>query len=320
MHNLQSLDKSVFTQGFMKRQYSYYIILAIINMSGLILSVGIFFITDSILILILGLAFLTFFRVQIGFLGHDLAHDQVFKNRKYNRFFGYLSGTLIMGVSHGFWRSTHNAHHDHTNQGDNDPDFPFLRDAEFFKSFPGGVFILRNIHLLFFPSFMLGYYMYIVQSLQFIFTKITAVKIYELFLLIVNFIAYASLFIVTMGVTQGIIFLLLHFVFIGIYMGISFAPNHLGMEEIQEDETYERYFQIITSRNLYPGFLVNYIFGGLNYQIEHHLYQTMPRKNYPEVAKIVKQYCTENNIPYRETTFLGSYKEIYASLKEFSKS
>ncbi len=320
MHNLQSLDKSIFTKWFMKRQYHYYLTLAIINLVGLFWSIAIFFLTNSLFLLVIALAFLTFFRVQIGFLGHDLAHDQVFKTRAYNRFFGYLAGTLVMGVSHGFWRSTHNAHHDHTNQGDHDPDFPFLRDPTFFKSFPGGTFILRHIHILFFFSFLLGYLMYLVQSLQYIFTKITPVKIYELLLLLVNFIAYSSLFIYTMGLIQGITFLVLHFVFIGIYMGISFAPNHLGMEEIHQDDTYERYFQIITSRNLYPWFWVNYIFGGLNYQIEHHLYQTMPRKNYPEVAKVVKLYCAEQNIPYRETTFWESYKEIYISLKHFSKS
>lgn len=103
-------------------------------------------------------------------------------------------------------------------------------------------------------------------------------------------------------------------------MSLSFAPNHYGMEVIPEQEEYKRVFQITSSRNLYPSWIGTFLFGGLDYQIEHHLYPTMPRKNYKKVGPMVKAFCKKNNIQYVETSLLGSMKDIYSVLKAQSKA
>jgi len=113
---------------------------------------------------------------------------------------------------------------------------------------------------------------------------------------------------------------LIHFLLAGIYMSLSFAPNHYGKEVIPEDVEYERVFQITSSRNLNPSWIGSFVFGGLDYQIEHHLYPTMPRKNYKKVGPMVKAFCQKHNIPYAETSLIGSLKEIYTALKAESKA
>jgi len=56
--------------------------------------------------------------------------------------------------------------------------------------------------------------------------------------------------------------------------------------------------QLWTTRNMTPGILTDWICGGLNYQIEHHLFPTMPRHNLSRATLKIKAFCKENNLPY----------------------
>ena len=61
-------------------------------------------------------------------------------------------------------------------------------------------------------------------------------------------------------------------------MGCSFAPNHKGMPTIAPEEELDFLRrQVLTSRNVRGGLLTDFALGGLNYQIEHHLFPSMPR-------------------------------------------
>ena len=53
------------------------------------------------------------------------------------------------------------------------------------------------------------------------------------------------------------------------------------------------------------------IFGGINHQIEHHLFPNMSNQHYPIIAPIVKKFCEENDIPYvHEETLVGAYRSF----------
>ena len=61
-------------------------------------------------------------------------------------------------------------------------------------------------------------------------------------------------------------------------MGCSFAPNHKGMPVLSAGHTLDFLRkQVLTSRNIRGGWFVDILLGGLNYQIEHHLFPSMPR-------------------------------------------
>jgi fatty acid desaturase len=94
----------------------------------------------------------------------------------------------------------------------------------------------------------------------------------------------------------------------GLYMGCSFAPNHKGMPIIggDQDVDYLRR-QVLTSRNVRGGIFTDLLLGGLNYQIEHHLFPNMPRASLRRARPVVRAYCAEQRIPYCETSLIGSY-------------
>jgi len=61
------------------------------------------------------------------------------------------------------------------------------------------------------------------------------------------------------------------------------------------------------SRNIRGGRVTDFAMGGLNYQIEHHLFPSMPRANLKRAQPIVRAYCAANGVAYTETRLLQSY-------------
>ena len=102
---------------------------------------------------------------------------------------------------------------------------------------------------------------------------------------------------------------------VGVYLGCSFAPNHKGMPVLSEDQQSDFLRrQVITSRNIRGGWLTDFALGGLNYQIEHHLFPSMPRPSLRLAQEPVRAFCEQHGITYCETGFFASYVQVLRHL------
>ena len=89
----------------------------------------------------------------------------------------------------------------------------------------------------------------------------------------------------------------------GLLMGASFAPNHKGMPIIAHDAKLDFFSkQVRTSRNIRGGWWATILMGGLNYQVEHHLFPSMARPYLAKARLIVREHCATLNVPYTETS------------------
>ena len=105
----------------------------------------------------------------------------------------------------------------------------------------------------------------------------------------------------------------------GIYNGMVFAPNHKGMPVFAAGTELDFLSgQVLTSRNVRGHPLTDLFYGGLNYQIEHHLFPTMPRNNLHRAQPIVRAFCAEAGLSYGETGPLGSMRAILGHLHAVS--
>ena len=94
----------------------------------------------------------------------------------------------------------------------------------------------------------------------------------------------------------------------GVYMGASFAPNHKGMPIIAEGARLDFFSkQVRTSRNIRGGWWATILMGGLNYQVEHHLFPSMARPHLSKVRVVVREFCETHDVPYTETSLWRSY-------------
>jgi fatty acid desaturase len=71
---------------------------------------------------------------------------------------------------------------------------------------------------------------------------------------------------------------------------------------------------VLTSRNVRGGRVVDFALGGLNYQIEHHLFPSMPRSNLRHAQTIVLAFCANRGVRYHESRLIASYAETLRHL------
>ena len=259
---------------------------------------------------------------QIAFLGHDVGHKQVAGSTRVRYLLGLLHGNLAVGMSIGWWLDKHNRHHAHPNHTDLDPD---VAPAAFLIFFPEqgagrrGLFgwATRHQALLFFPLLLLEGLNLHVSSVQALRSRTVRGRRLEALILAVHMTAFVVAPFLVLSPWQAVAFLGVHQAVFGVYMGCSFAPNHKGMPTLTpaEERDYLRR-QVLTSRNVRGGRWVDLLLGGLNYQIEHHLFPSMPRPNLRRARPVVVAFCAERGIRYCETGLLASYRLVLGHLHE----
>ncbi|GGM33246.1 fatty acid desaturase family protein [Dactylosporangium sucinum] len=254
---------------------------------------------------------------QVALVAHDLAHKQVFKGRRWSEALGMLVGNLGIGMSYGWWMNKHTRHHANPNHEDHDPDVApdilvwSTRQAENAK----GLARLIGGHQaqLFFPLLLLEGFNLHVSSAR----AIPGVKRrwLEGILLYGHIALYLAAAFLLLPPGMAIAFILVHQALFGLYLGCTFAPNHKGMPMLTaEDELDFLRKQVLTSRNVRGGVWVDVVLGGLNYQIEHHLFPNMPTPNLRKAQPIVEAHCREIGVHYESATFVDSYAQALRHL------
>jgi fatty acid desaturase len=92
----------------------------------------------------------------------------------------------------------------------------------------------------------------------------------------------------------------------------------LDAEKARNLDFYE--LQIITGRDVQPNLFNDWFTGGLNYQIEHHIWPTLPRHNFHLVRPQVVALCKKHGIDFHETSLLKGVSEVLDRLYCISKS
>jgi fatty acid desaturase len=265
----------------------------------------------------LGIAvFLAFVFAQIDFVGHDAGHQQIFESRQANQVAGLLAGNLLTGLSFGWWVPKHMAHHAHPNVVGQDPDIgagvaALSFTPEIARNRRGaGRLMARYQAWLFLPLLLLegaGLHISGVDSLVRRRDRHAAM---EGLLLALHGALYLTAVFWVLSPLRAITFIVVQQGLYGLYLGCSFAPNHKGMPVLQDDSDLDFvHRQILTSRNVAGGRFISFLLGGLNFQIEHHLFPSMPRANLARAQGIVRAFCAEHDIAYNEDSLSGSYAQ-----------
>ena len=262
--------------------------------------------------LLLGAVVLAVTSTQLGFLGHDVSHQQVTRNRRSSRRLGLATANLMGGLSYGWWIAKHNAHHAHPNDLTKDPDVRtgvLVFDSSQARVRRGlAAWTTRHQAALFFPLLLGEAVNLHVASIRWSWSGGTRSRTTERVLLATHFLAYGTLLATTLTWPQAIAFVAVHKAVQGLYLGCAFAPNHKGMPVLGPEQAADPLLrQVLTSRNIRGGPFTDALLGGLNYQIEHHLFPSMPRANLRRAQPVVRQYCEDHGIPYLECSAASSY-------------
>lgn len=268
-------------------------------------------------------AFLAFIFTQVGFVAHDAGHQQIFDSRRANNVVGLVAANALTGLSFGWWVPKHNAHHAHPNVVGQDPDIgagavalSFTTDIA--RSRRGAARVLARYQAwLFFPLLMLEGAGLHISGVDTVLRRRDRSAAVEGLLLAMHAAFYLTVVFWVLSPLRAFTFLVVQQALFGLYLGCSFAPNHKGMPVLEGDSDlgFLRR-QVITARNVTGGRFMAFMLGGLNYQIEHHLFPVMPRCNLPRARGIVRAFCAERGIGYHEDSLVRSYGQAlrYLSL------
>ena len=264
-------------------------------------------------------AYLAVVFTQIGFIAHDAGHRQMFRSRRANYLVGLIAGNLGIGLVFGWWVDKHHRHHAHPNQEGLDPDIGgenlvFTRaQADGRRGF--GRFVARNQRALFFPMLMLLALNLRVTGVKALVTPTFRNRVPEAVLLGVHIVGYLTVVFVVLSPLRALCFIVVHQALLGLYLGSVFAPNHKGMPILDKDDDSDFLRrQVLTSRNVRGGRLTDVLLGGLNYQIEHHLFPYLPRASLRRAQPLVRDHCLSHGLPYVETTLVDSYRQALRHL------
>jgi fatty acid desaturase len=315
------LSRRITGAGLMQRRPAYYVtrlsVVALMLLGGWTA----FFVIGSSWWQLLTAVFLAVTFAQVALVAHDLAHRQVFRTKRPSEIAGRLAGNLGIGMSYGWWMDKHTRHHNNPNHDDLDPDVApdLLIWATEAASGRRGLkgFITRHQAALFFPLLTLLAASLKVSSVKALRDGTVKRPRLESTLLILHAVGYLGALLIVLSPLQAIAFLFVHQALFGVYLGMTFAPNHKGMPHPTGDEDYLRK-QVLTSRNVRGGWLTDIALGGLNYQIEHHLFPAMPSPNLRKAQPIVQAYCAEVGVAYEQTGLIDSYRQALQHLHEVS--
>jgi fatty acid desaturase len=269
--------------------------------------------------------FLAFVFTQIGFIGHDAGHRQIFRSKRANYLIGLVHGNLAIGLSYGWWVDKHNRHHAHPNQEDRDPDIDigalaFTAGQASAKRGRLTRYVARHQRYLFVPLLLLEAVQLHVSSVRALARRGMRHRSWEAVLLGVHVAGYLAALLLVLSPLKAVVFLVVQQALFGLYLGCSFAPNHKGMPMLAaDDQTDFLRRQVLTSRNVRGGWLVDFALGGLNYQIEHHLFPSMPRPNLRRSQPLVRAFCLQHGLAYCETTLLRSYTQALQHLHDVGR-
>jgi fatty acid desaturase len=259
---------------------------------------------------------------QLGFIGHDAGHNQIFGTRRANRRLGLIVGNALIGLSFGWWVPKHNAHHAHPNEVGRDPDMDeglALASSDQAGSRSGTLlsWLARWRAELFFPLMVLRSTGMHVLGIKRLLRRRDRTAAIEASLIMLHVALYLTVVLWVLSPLRALAFIAVQQAVFSLYLGISFAPNHKAMPII-ESETAAGFArrQVVTARNISGGRLTTFVLGGLNYQIEHHLFPSMPRPNLRRVQGLVMDFCGATDLPYSEESFIESFRQILHHLND----
>ncbi|MFC8599970.1 MULTISPECIES: fatty acid desaturase family protein [unclassified Isoptericola] len=317
-----ALSRAVREAGLLRRTYGYYLRTGILlTLAVAAAAAGFVLLGDSWFQLLVAGA-LGVILTQFAFLAHEAAHRQIFATGPVNDRVGRLIANAVVGISYSWWMSKHTRHHANPNHVGKDPDI--ANDTIVFTEEGASehrgflALITRYQGWLFFPLLTLeGLNLHVtsVRSLRHGTAEDRGARVRELLTIGARLLVGTAVVFWWLPVGMAFAFLGVQLAVFGVYMGASFAPNHKGMAIIPEGSRLDFLSkQVLTSRNIRGGAWMSALMGGLNHQIEHHLFPSMPRPHLAQARLLVREHCATHGLPYTETSLARSYAIVVGYL------
>lgn len=343
----RTLRAKMVTMGLFNASIPYYIGKVATNLAILSLSVFLAWVSDNFWVNFLAAVVLGLFWQQCGWLAHDFLHHQVFKTRFYGDVAGLIIGDLFQGFSVGWWKTKHNSHHAVPNLHastpeacDGDPDIDTmpilawtLKMAEAARDSSTGRTLIKWQAFFYFPVLLFARLAWAHQSWVFVWDgygqhsvrgalmdrRNNPYRMAERVLLLIHYLCLLKI-MSFMPFWNAVMYFIVAQTSCGLMLALVFGLGHNGMAVYPADQRPDFWkLQVTTTRNVTDNWFVAFFCGGLHYQVDHHLFPSMPRHHLAQAHQMVAAFCKEHNVTYHENDMVNGNIEVLQHLSDVSK-
>lgn len=269
-----------------------------------------------------------FFAVQLGIVSHEAGHRSLGHRAWVNDLFGHLGMTFVNGLGFSHWRHQHDHHHRTSQIDGEDPDMRFALvlsvTAAAAARRRGWVTKLQRFQALYFwllaPFFAWSLRFDSAATASQGQVRGTAV---DRLLLPAHYLLWLVVPAVLLGAEPGHVLgqYLLYSTFLSLYITVLFSANHLGLGVIDPERrpSYLRQ-QLEHSRNIRLPRALDFLFGGLHFHIEHHLFPRVPGHALRRGSRVVASFCRERGLRYPSQSYWQAVAEIHAQLSAAARA
>ncbi|XP_072033826.1 acyl-CoA (8-3)-desaturase-like [Amphiura filiformis] len=281
---------------------------------------GVSFSTFSLSAFLLGMS-----QTLAGWTQHDFGHLSISKKTWVNQILHYFTMGTLKGASSRWWNHMHYQHHAKPNVINKDPDVRLELLFVVGKKMPKTIaesgkstmpynwqdkyFPILGPPLLFplYFQWMLFYYIF------------TRKQWLDLAFCLSFYVKFFILYIPILGIWKTLVLMEIMRVIESIWFTWVSQSNHIPMEIDEDTAKPWLELQLRATCNLEKNMFNDWFTGHLNFQVEHHLFPTMPRHNLHRAQPLVKSLCAKHGIDYKVKTLYGGFKDILGSLHESGK-
>jgi len=263
-------------------------------------------------------------QMQAGWLQHDFGHESVFKNPKWNRWMHYLTLSHTKGASKDWWNWRHFLHHSKPNIVHKDPDIKMIY-----------IFVIgRRLAKLwgrkklgFMPYSLQHYYWHFIGppllvpiyfQVEHLSWAIANRRWVDLFWVSTFYMKFIFLYYPLLGLWGMIVFHTLLRIVESHWFVYVTQMNHLPMHIDFDYQTDWPTLQNLATCNVEGSLFNDWFTGHLNYQVEHHLFPSMPRHNYPKANVRVQELFKKHGLVLQTKTLGTALCDVVNCLKEYS--
>jgi fatty acid desaturase len=290
---------------------------------SLLLGIGLWlcWTSNSLPVVIGAYAAVALLLAQFAFVGHDAGHGAISGRAGVDRVLGQVSMTLVTGLAFDEWIARHRAHHRHCQDEARDPDMAVacvvsLTDGSKREKGPLGRFMTRHqgSHVWALSLFF-GHSQRHLSQMQ--------SKGLDLAVLAAHFALWFGLPCLLLEVPFGraLLAYVIPLTLLGPYLAAIFWVNHIGMplvDGLERLSFFER--QVVTSRTIVNPPACDWLFGGLNRQIEHHLFPQVPSMRLAAVQAIVRRHFARQGIPYHGVSWRSAAASVAAHFRAVARA
>lgn len=338
--DMRALRQDLLEEGMFETRYSYYVSKYIILTALFATALYLTFTGTSPWTRLLGAVFMGVFWQQQAFVGHDTAHTAITHDMEVDHLTGMIVGNTLGGIAIGWWKSTHNVHHVVCNSVEADPDIQHMpifavTDKILAKPFyslyhlkwvtfdPLSKLLVSFQHYLYYPIMCLARFNLYLQSLILLLSPNSDVKYPRTELaLCLTFHAWFTAMLFTLPTaTERIAYLLIANGVTGL-LHVQITLSHFAMETYHgityTDNDREGWFhtQLRTSLDVDCPKWLDWLHGGLQFQVEHHMFPRLPRHNLRYVHERVRAICAKHGETHHTQTFVQCNRRVIAALRD----